>query len=553
MTQNKEKPSPLRLIWELFNFERKEIAVVVSFEIFAGLLLLTIPIGVQTVVNTFAFTQQMQPVFILAMALIAGQVFAAIFKISQMIAVEKMQQRIMANFAMEMAFRLPRLERAEVSHPAGLVHHFYDTVVVQKGLSRILLEGVSLTLQTIIGLILLGFYHPFLLAFDVVLVISIIFCICILGRGLLAANVEESRQKYRIGYWLDEITAKPIIFGSKSARDFALEKTDEIVADYLRARDRSFRVIFRQVTGLLSLQAIANTSLLLIGIWLITKNQLSVGQLVAAEIVVSTVLYSLTRFQKHIESFADLGAALDKVATVFHKPLEPFSGDEHLPEDPAYKLECRNLFYRFKSQTKQIGPISFVLQPGQKMAIHGLAGSGKSTLINILYGIKRQTSGVILINNRDVRSIPPEMIRERVALVRGVEVINGSILQNIRLGNPDATIDKINDALNRVGILDDILLLTDGLDTVLDRMGAPLSISQVRGLMIARAILSKPAILLLDETLDGLDSNYQQKLLDVILGPEAAWTALITSSNPEVESKCGQLINLEILTSKYTG
>lgn len=549
----KEKPSPLRLIWELFTLERKEIAVVVSYEIFAGLLLLSIPIGVQTVVNTFAFTQQMQPVFILASALIIGQILAAIFKVSQMIAVESMQQRIMANFAMEMAFRLPRLERAEVSHPAGLVHHFYDTVMVQKGLSRILLEGVSLTLQTMIGLILLGFYHPFLLAFDIVLVLSIIFCVCVLGRGLLVANVEESKQKYRIGYWLDEIAAKPIVFGSKSARDFALAKTDSIVGDYLRARRNSFRVIFRQVTGLLSLQAIANTSLLLLGIWLITKNQLSVGQLVAAEIVVSTVLYSLTRFQKHIESFADLGASLDKIATVFHKPLEPFAGDEHLPDYPAYKLECRELSYRFKSQTKQIGPISFVLQPGQKMAIHGLAGSGKSTLINILYGIKRPTSGVILVNDRDVRSIPPEMIRERVSLVRGVEVINGSILQNIRLGNPNSTLEQINELLNRLGVLDDILLLTDGIDTVLDRMGAPLSVSQVRCIMVARAIVSNPAILLLDETLDGLDTNYQSKLLDVILGPNAPWTAIITSTSPEVESKCGQLVNLEILTSKYTG
>lgn len=539
-----KKQSPVNLVSELLFSESKEVGVIVTYQVAVGILSLTIPIGVQAVVNTIAFTQLMQPVVFIALAVLTGQAMSAILKVVQVTMVEKLQMRLFSYIGMELAFRLPRMSREINSRLPEMVNRFFDVVTVQKSVSSLIMEGFGLLLQMLIGLLLLAFYHPILLAFDFVLVACIIFILFVLGRGAVRTSVKESEEKYKVAAWLEEISSKRVTFSSKSARFFALERANDFVGDYLTARESHFKIVLRQVVGFLTLQAVANTTLLFIGVWLITKNQLSIGQLVAAEIVVSTVLSSMARFQKHLESYYDLLAALDKISDVMNLPTEKTGGDVVLDKGPAL-IEIRKVEFTYPSQKKTFGPMSFTIQPGEKIAIHGSNGSGKSTLLDILYGFKKPTSGAVLFNGDDVSSLEPEMYRERVGLLRGIEVVNGPILKNMRLSKPTASLKEIKAVLNKVGILDDIFALPDGLDTLLSDEGSPFSVAQMKQLMLAKALLSEPSLLLIDEAFDGLDDKTKFQVLDVVLSSNSDYSVLITSQHPEVERRCGRRINLD--------
>ncbi len=544
-SQTDHHHNPIKLFFELCKAEAGELGVIITYEVGIGLLSLTIPIGVQIVVNTIAFTQLAQPILFLALAVLFGQIVGAILKVVQVVIAEKLQRRLFTQIGMEMAYRIPRMLKSR-SERHELVNRFFDVVTIQKSVSSLFIDGVALALQMIIGLVLLGFYHPVLLAFDLVLVSTILFIIFVLGRGAVDSSINESVEKYRVAAWLEDLASKKVTFSSKSARYFALERANEIVGNYLSARKIHFRILLRQVIGFLSLQAIANTSLLALGVWLISVNQLSIGQLVAAEIVVSTVLYSLTRFQKHLDSFYDLTAALDKVATVLDQPLEE-AGLESISFVGPFTIEFRDVVHTFPNSAKTLGPYNFTVQAGDKLAIHGCNGSGKSVIIDFLYGLKRPYSGVILINGHDIKGFSPEALREKIALIRDVELVAGSILKNLKIGHPLVSIDEINDSLRRVGIFDEIITLPQGIETIITQEGLPLSVSQTKRLMLARAILGNPGLILVDETFDGLDDNTRPFALNALFDEEAPWTVIVTSQHSGIEDRCDQILNLDII------
>jgi putative ABC transport system ATP-binding protein len=543
---DKHSKNPLSLLWEFLTSEHKELGVIFTYEIGVGVLSLVIPIGVQTVVNTIAFTQLVQPVVFLAVAVLLGQIVAAILKILQVIIVEKLQQRVFSYVGLELAYRIPRMIRTHDLKYPELVNRFFDVITIQKSISSLFIEGIALVLQMLIGLILLAFYHPVLLAFDIVLVLAIFIVLFLFGRGAVDSSINESIEKYKFVAWLEEVAEKSVTFGSRSARYYALERANDFIVQYLDARQTHFRIVMRQVIGFLSLQAVANATLLILGVWLITKNQLSIGQLVAAEIVVSTVLYSLARTRKHLDSYYDLCAALDKVGSLLEQPLEEM-GVEALDCSGPIAIELKNVTYSYTDTSITLGPIDLAIKPGLKLAIHGANGSGKSTLVDLLFGLKKPSSGVITIDNEDMRRLSLESLREKVSLLRGIEIVQGSIIKNVRLGRPAATPEEVRDVLTKMGLLDEILDLPQGLDTELSASGSPLSVSQAKRLMIARILVNNPSLILIDETLDSLDDEAKTLAIDALFSKDSPWTIMVTSTHPEIEDKCDAILNLDVI------
>lgn len=545
-TENAPKSdSLLAPLFELMASEYRELGVIVTYQVGIGLMTLAIPVGVQAIVNNLAFTQLFQPVLFLAFAILFCQILAGVLRVSQMRVVERVQRRIFAHLGMELAYRLPRMNQRDGARFPEVVNRFFDVITVQKSFAMLAIEGFGLVLQMVIGLVLLAFYHPFLLIFDIGLIFSLLVIVFLLGRGALEKSIEESRWKYRTVEWLEEIAAKSVAFSSKSARFFALQRADQIVDSYLDARQKTFSVILRQMIGFLSLQAVANVTLLSLGVWLVIENQLSIGQLVAAELVVSGVLYSFTRFQKHLTAFYDLIAALDKITYLFDFPLEHEGRGLPLRSTGEILIEARDLVYYPMIGGSPVGPFSLTLKQGAKYAVHGSNGVGKSSLLDMLYGLKEPSSGTLVFNGADARMLSIQLLREHIALIRGIEVVHGSIIKNVRLGYPQASMDQITDALKRVGLLDTVLDFPEGLSTVLTEGGIPLSVGQVKLLLLARAIIGEPRVLLIDQTLDGLDTQSKNTALDLIFSPDAPWSVVITSQDPEVRSRCDAVIELD--------
>jgi len=540
--------SPTQLLASFFGREKKEIGVILVYGLGVGILSLVIPIGVQSLVGIVNFGAFSQPVLFLVLVVFAGLSAAAVLRGLQIVIVEQFQKRFFAQIALELAYRIPRLHldgKNKARFPE-LINRFFDVLTVQKSGATLLLDGFALTLQIVLGLILLAFYHWFLLAFALILVAVIGIILFVLGKGAVNTSVQESVHKYRVAAWLEDLAARPMLFRTKASRAMALEKANEEVKEFLKARSFHFSIILRQVMGSLALQAIASSVLLGIGAYLVVTSQLTIGQLVAAEIVVTTALGSLAKFQKHLEAFYDLTAALNKLESLMDLPLEQWQGDELVGRKHPISLECKKVSFAFEGGDPLFQNLTFAVEPGERLAVLGSNSSGKSTLVDLFYGIRSATHGVISIDGNDLRDLSTESLREQIALVRGAEVLADSILENVRMGR-DLKNDEIREALKSVGLLEEILKFPRGIQTELTGDGRPLSFAQVYQLILARAVVSKPRLLLLDETLDDLDDKSKEVVLELIFQKNAPWTLVIATHDKNLAKQCSQIIDLEKL------
>lgn len=329
----------------------------------------------------------------------------------------------------------------------------------------------------------------------------------------------------------------------------ALKKTDDMLLGYLDARRSHFRILLRQVVGSLGLQTAGSAALLAVGAVLVIKNQLTLGQLVAAEIVVTNILNSLTKFQKQLEAFYDLAAALDKIEGLMELPLEKDPEAEYRAGQGPARLTLREVEYGYEGSRFRLRIPSLELPPGRKLALQGADGTGKSTILDLVFGIKNPTAGSLQLDGNDYRDFGKERLRQDVLLVRGAELISASVLENIAFGR-SLTPAEATAALAMVGMKDTIARLPDGIHTQLGDNGAPLSFTQAQKLVLARAIAGRPRLLLIDECLDSLEPEAAASILETLLAKEAPWTLILGTSDPAIARRCEQVLPLENFARK---
>jgi ABC-type bacteriocin/lantibiotic exporter with double-glycine peptidase domain len=213
-------------------------------------------------------------------------------------------------------------------------------------------------------------------------------------------------------------------------------------------------------------------------------------------------------------------------------------------------VAVRDISFTYDGQySPAISRLQLEFQPGERVAIVGPNGAGKSTLTELLFGQRAPEHGWIEIDGADLRTLKLETLREHVALVKGIEVIEGTVLDNVRMGRDTITQADVRDALRRVGLLDTILALPDGLETMLWAGGSPLSLGQANRLMVGRAIVGQPRLLILDEALDHMDADIRETVVPAILDPGARWTLLVVTHSEEVARLCDRVVELKRPTS----
>lgn len=543
---------PLARLWGLLKAERRDLILVVIYAIGVGIFSLATPLTAMAVVNTAAMSTLYQQLIVFCLVLFICLGLGAFLRALKTVIVEYLQQRIFVRVAGELAYRLPRVDtRAfDRDHGPELVNRFFDVLTVQKAGATLLLDGVAIALQTLIGLVLLAVYHQLLLGFDLILITGLIVLVMVLGRGGVATSIRESRAKYAVAGWLEELARHPITFKLNGGRALALERADHFAGKYLEARREHFRIVFRQFCFALGLQVAASTALLGLGGLLVINEQLTLGQLVAAEIVVTLVVASFAKLGKQLDSYYDLLAAADKLGHLIDLPLEQ-SGKASLPTwSRPIVLRIHNVTFDYNDQSARpiLDNFSLSLAPGERVALMGPNGAGKSTLIDLIFGLRRPKHGRVEVDHCDVRDLSLQSLREHVAVVKGVEIFEGTILDNVCMGRPKIGIAEVREALQAVGLLDAVLDLPQGLSTVLGTGGHTLSLGQVERLMLARAIVGRPRLLVLDETLDDLDSRVRDSVLNMVLGPDRPWTLLIATHDDKVAQACDRTI-----TIKHTG
>ncbi|MCS6850130.1 MAG: ATP-binding cassette domain-containing protein [Gemmataceae bacterium] len=544
-------PPPLNRLFGLLRPERQDLWHVVAYAVAVGFFNLATPIALMAVVNTVALATLVQQLIVLCSGLLICQAMVALFRFLQAVVVEYIQRRIFTRVAADISYRLARvrLDAFDRQHGPELVNRFFDVLTVQKASATLLLDGVDVVLSTIIGLALLASYHQVLLGFDIVLLAALVFLFWPLGRGAVATAIRESRAKYAVAAWLEEIARHPSAFKLAGGPQFATDRTDILTREYLLARHAHFRIVMRQFAFALAVNAIALTVLLALGGFLVIYGQLTLGQLVAAELVVSLVVLSFTKFSKHLESYYDLLAAVEKLGVLVDLPLERTRGVAHHARSGGASVLIHDLSFTYEGGHRPaLHQFNLTLEAGERVALWGPNGAGKSTLVDLLFGLRVPTHGYIEIDGMDLRELQLESLRAHVAVVRGIEIFEASVLDNVRMGRDELSVADVRQALKAVGLLQVVLELPDGLYTRLRTGGSPLSLGQAARLMLARAIVGQPRLLVLDDVLDSIDQDSRREVLPVIMGRDARWTLLVMTQNPEVAALCDRQVRLDPVT-----
>lgn len=519
----------------LIHLERADLWVVMVYAVGVGALSLVSPIAVQALVNTVAFGSVLQPLFVLTLLLVAGLSCAAALKAFAAFVVEVLQQRLFVRAVADVARRLPRVDLgdARAGHGPELVNRFFDVVTVQKACATLLLDGVSVALQAAVGMLLLAFYHPMLLAFDVALLIALAAIVAIPLRAAIASSLHESTCKYEAVAWLEEIARSPALFKSEAAMCHAVTRAELLARAYLTARRAHFARLVRQLIGGLGLQVIASAALLGVGGLLVLERQLTLGQLVAAELVVTAVAASFATLGKHLEQLYDLLSALEKLGKLFDLPIEPVGGAREFSNGPA----------RLLLRGAPGGRDNLEIAAGERVLVAG-DGDDRSRLLDLCFGLRRPARGQVEIDGVDLRMADLAALRGQIALVRPGDLFHATILDNLRLGAPQVSLTALRVALSLVDLGDAIAALPAGLDTRLLPTGAPLSGVQARRLVLARALAAQPRLLLVDGILDGLTlpADKHEALLEYIFAAEAPWTVLVVSDDPRVQARCRRVV-----------
>ncbi len=539
MTQNGTKATPWSRLLRLLSEDRRDLATLVIFNFLSGLLYLAVPLGAQALINTIAAGILLQPLVVLALLVFTGLFFVAFLKLLQYGLIELLQQRIFARIALRLAQHLPRIEHVALreDYAPEMANRFFDTITIQKTWAKLLTDVPASILQIFLGLVLMAIYSPFLLGFDL-LFVAAVGTIVLLGRGGIPTSLEESKYKYRVAEWLEELGRCHVSLKMNDLPDFFLRRLDEEVNRYLTARRRHFAVVVRQIFGSHLLQALALTGVLGVGGWLVIQRQLTLGQLVAAELVIVMLLAAIEKLALSIDDLYDLVTSLEKLGHVTDLPAEIHQGVEIPAGSRGARVTCEQVAFHYDPAHPILEAVDLTLEPGQRAGLVGRSGSGKTTLAHLICGLLPPTRGRIRIDGFDLREVHLGSLRRHVALVSNHnELFTGTIEENILMGR-DIPRERLHEVVDLVGLSPFLLRQPKGLHTPLVSEGLNLSLGERLRILLARAIVKQPRLLILDEALFGLDPHTKAEILAHLEDSAHPWTLLYITHDDDVIRRC---------------
>lgn len=542
------KQSALQRLIKLLNLERKDILQVFFYAIFAGLVSLSLPLGIQAIINLIQSGVISISWIVLVFIVIIGVVLVGILSLMQLRIMENFQQKIFVRSSFEFAYRLPKIKFEELynQYPPELANRFFDTLTIQKGTSKLLIDFSTALLQITFGIILLSLYHPFFIIFGILLVILLFIIFKFSFDAGLETSLKESKYKYKVVSWLQEIGRNNFSFRKKINFEFGLIKNDKLVDEYINHREKHFGIIKRQYIQLIIFKIIITAGLLLIGGYLVLDREMNIGQFVAAEIIILLVINSVEKIVIGLETLYDVLTAVEKIGEISDLEIEEINQDQSEICYNNISLSTENITFKFPNTTEYVlKDIKLKIEQGEKIYLDGKNSSGKTTLIRILSGLLQPTSGSLIINDDTYRKINIEQYRSQISIIiNGERPFEGTILENITFNNPIINLEEIKWVIESIKLDPYIKSLPKGLDTKIFPEGRQLSSSNAQKILLARSIINKPKILFLEDVLDRMDTNIGEEIIDFLTSTENKWTLIVSSKNPYWEQKCNRKITM---------
>ena len=547
--------TPLERIWKILRLDRKEITSVYFYAVLSGLIQLSLPLGIQSIISFVLGGSISTSLVILILSVVLGVFLVGLVQVNQMKIIEKVQQKMFVRYAFEYANLIPRLDMKSVDnyYLPELVNRFFDTVSLQKGVSKLLLDIPTATIQIIFGLLLLSFYHPVFVVFSIILVIIVTAILYYSSSKGLQTSLLESQFKYGVAGWLQELARVVRSFKFSKGTFLHLRRTDELVNGYLAARTSHFNILLFQYWALVFSKVVITAAMLIVGSILLLNQQLNLGQFIAAEIVILLVLNSVEKLIVNIDTVYDVLTAVEKLSKVTDKPLDK-DGTLVMPKTGSgMQVQLNNLQFEFQNKPVLRG-ISFLVEPGKKIAVMGADGSGKSTLLRLLSGVFSDYEGGLIIDNIPLRNYQVDGYRHQTGvLVNQQDIFYGTLLDNITMGDSNVKPDEIMLLSQKIGLIDFVQEQEQGFATILDPIGKRLSRSVIQKILLLRALINHPRLLLLEDPWRGLEDHNRQKIQDYLLEEIKGATVFVESNDDDFAKRADAVMIFENGTLTYMG
>ena len=540
--------TPARRFWMLIKPDQAEIRNVYAYSIFAVLVNLSLPLGIQAIINLIQGGQITTSWMVLVFLVVLGVVITGVLQIAQLRITENLQQKIFTRAAFDFTYRIPkiRMDALYQHYVPELMNRFFDIVALQKGLAKMLIDLSTATLYIIFGLVLLSLYHAFFILFSLILILLGIVIFQFTVKKGLRTSLKESKHKYQVVYWLEELARTNSTFKLAGMTELPLQRTDVHVSDYLNERENHFKVLVQQYSLMVGFKALVTLGLLAMGGILVMDQQMNIGQFVAAEIIILLVLGAVEKFVLSMETVYDVLTALEKIGQVTDLPLEQNYGIDLQEQcnDTGLKLTLENVRFGYPdSSTYILDGVSMDIQCSEKILVTGPNGSGKSTLLNILAGLYDIQEGSISYNNLPLGNLNLTSLRSIIGDALAQEqIFQGTVMENITMGRSAATYSNVNWAVEKLGLNEFIRSLTKGYDTILDPLGKKLPRSIAQKILLARSIADKPKLLLLEDAFEHIEMDDRVKIIDFLTAKQNGWTLVAVSSDPYLAKHVDRIV-----------
>jgi len=531
--------------------DRKEIYQVYAYALFKGIIVLSLPLGIQTIINLIQGGAVSTSWIVLSILIALGVFLNGYIQLMQMRIMENIQQHIFARAAFNFTFRIPKikLEALQDHYAPELMNRFFEVLSIQKNLSKIIVQFSTSILQITFGLILLSFYHPFFILFSMLLVLIVIIIIRITGKSAIESSMKESKFKYKVLSWLEELARAKDSFKVAGHTSLPEIKTDDKVMHYIESREKHFSVLKVQYILLLVFKIFVALGLLIVGGLLVINQQMNIGQFVAAEIIILLVIESTEKIILNLESVYDLFTSLEKLGEVDSFEMDDtgmhnntLSVSKTMPID----VKLKEVGFQYPDTNKQIiHNVSFHFISGKSYVIMGENGSGKSTLLHLISGLYKPTNGIICINDHPFLSYQQDDLNDLIGSgLKEETLFDGTILENITLGRKDISIEQVEKTLRNLFLFDFICSIPKGLFTTVEPLGRKLPRSVIQKLLIARAIVNEPKLLVIESNFETIELNERKKILTYLFDKKNAWTLIMISNDDKIAAEADVLLKM---------
>jgi len=544
-----KKISPIvaaRKLIAILQLDKKEVSAIYIYAILAGLVQLVTPLGIQSIIGFVMAGALSTSIVVLITVVVLGVFLNGLFQIRQLQIIEKIKQKIYTRDALSFANKIPHLniEKLDNFYLPELVNRFFDTITLQKGIEKILLEIPAAFIQILFGIILLSLYHPVFIAFGIVLVVLLyVILATTLPKGF-TKNLLASDYKYKTAAWLQELARVVKTFKYAKKTSLHIDKTDDLVSNYLIARTSYFKILLTQFWSLVAFKIIITAAMLIVGVYLLLNQQINIGQFIAADIVILAVISSVEKLILTLDKAYDTLTAIEKLDKIKSAELES-AGTDIIAGSNGMKIDFKNVSFNYPNGKNVLTDINVEIQAGEKVLIVGNSGSGKSTLLRLLTGTFTNFSGAIRINNIALGSYAIDSLRSNTGvLISQQDIFQGTIRDNITMGDTSITNEELYQLTKSTGLESFIGELEIGFDTDIDPAGKKLPEKIKQGILLARALFCRKTLLLLENPFDGLEINTIESVKEMMAKLENV-TMLVTAGTNAHQEIFDKIIYLE--------